>query len=142
MNVWVVYTYVDDYEGGPGEPEAVFADPGDAMIWSDEEFDLTATWQTTLETFFCRWDKFRKVCVESVEFFPFVCQSFVYAGPGHQSRHQCDCSWPHPLDGEHFNDMHSWNGTAVEEDAGPLMFGGVEQFGRRRKRLVKNADYY
>lgn len=54
--------------------------------------------------------------VELIEHeYEFDCPSFVYAGPGHQSRHTCTNDHPHPLDGEHRDDLYTWIGTASFE---------------------------
>jgi hypothetical protein len=45
--------------------------------------------------------------------YEFTCPSFVYAGPGHQSKHVCELNRPHPLDGEHGDDMYEWTGTTI-----------------------------
>jgi hypothetical protein len=51
---------------------------------------------------------------------PFKCESFVYAGPGHQSQHTCEIEYEHPLAGEHHDFNTWWEGTAsyemVEQD--------------------------
>lgn len=47
--------------------------------------------------------------------YEFKCPSFVYAGPGHQSKHTCDYRRPHPIEGEHSDDMYEWEGTTVME---------------------------
>jgi len=48
--------------------------------------------------------------------YEFDCPAFVYAGPGHQSRHDCEDRSPHPLDGEHSNWRYNWEGTAIMQD--------------------------
>jgi hypothetical protein len=49
--------------------------------------------------------------------YEFQCPSFVYAGPGHQSRHDCEERSPHPIEGDHSDSMYWWEGTAVMTDA-------------------------
>ena len=44
---------------------------------------------------------------------PFKCEAFVYAGPGHQSRHECEIESKHPIEGEHRDFNTEWEGTAV-----------------------------
>lgn len=61
--------------------------------------------------------------------YEFRCPSFVYAGPGHQSRHECEIHRPHPIDGGHEDRLYEWEGTSVEE----VVDG--------RRRLVSNAKY-
>jgi hypothetical protein len=45
--------------------------------------------------------------------YEFACPAFVYAGPGHQSKHTCHYHMPHSLDGEHADSMYWWEGTAT-----------------------------
>lgn len=44
--------------------------------------------------------------------YEFTCKSFVYAGPGHQSKHECTNQRPHAIEGEHYDDLYEWIGTA------------------------------
>jgi hypothetical protein len=46
---------------------------------------------------------------------PFKCPSFVYAGPGHQSKHECEIESLHPIEGEHRDFNTEWIGTASYE---------------------------
>lgn len=46
---------------------------------------------------------------------PFKCQAFVYAGPGHQSKHECEIESIHPIEGEHHDSNTEWEGTAYYE---------------------------
>lgn len=46
---------------------------------------------------------------------PFKCQAFVYAGPGHQSKHECEVESIHPIEGEHRDSNTEWMGTAHYE---------------------------
>jgi len=46
---------------------------------------------------------------------PFKCQAFVYAGPGHQSKHECEIESIHPITGEHRDFNTEWEGTASYE---------------------------
>jgi hypothetical protein len=43
---------------------------------------------------------------------PFKCKAFVYAGPGHQSKHECEIESIHPIEGEHRDFNTEWEGTA------------------------------
>jgi hypothetical protein len=71
--------------------------------------------------------------------YEFSCKSFVYAGPGHQSKHECTNQRPHPIEGEHYDSLYEWVGTSVTEDLGPRVIGGRE-YGRVTK-LVSNAPH-
>jgi hypothetical protein len=46
---------------------------------------------------------------------PFKCEAFVYAGPGHQSKHECEIESIHPIEGEHHDFNTEWTGTAYYE---------------------------
>ena len=46
---------------------------------------------------------------------PFKCESFVMAGPGHQSKHECEIESEHPIEGEHRDFNTEWEGTARYE---------------------------
>lgn len=46
---------------------------------------------------------------------PFKCQAFVYAGPGHQSKHECEIESIHPIEGEHSDSNTEWMGTSSYE---------------------------
>jgi hypothetical protein len=46
---------------------------------------------------------------------PFKCESFCYAGPGHQSKHECEVESKHPIEGEHRDFNTEWIGTASYE---------------------------
>lgn len=58
--------------------------------------------------------------------YEFDCPAFIYAGPGHQSRHDCEYHRPHPVTGEHSDSMYNWEGTAIRDG----------------NRLVFNPRYY
>lgn len=78
--------------------------------------------------------------LELIEYeYEFKCQSFVYAGPGHQSRHTCEYHRPHSIEGEHSDFMYEWEGTSVEEDLGPRIINGKD-YGRHTK-LISNAKH-
>lgn len=56
-------------------------------------------------------------------YYEFKCPSFIYAGPGHQSKHTCNLHYPHDLDGEHENHYYEWTGTSVQDpQTGQLVF--------------------
>lgn len=67
--------------------------------------------------------------------YEFKCPAFVYAGPGHQSRHTCEDSHPHPIEGEHRDFLYEWVGTSVEEEY------WHQATMTTRKRLVSNAEH-
>ena len=46
---------------------------------------------------------------------PFKCESFVMAGPGHQSKHECEIESIHDIGGEHHDSMYEWEGTSSYE---------------------------
>lgn len=46
---------------------------------------------------------------------PFKCESFCYAGPGHQSKHECEIESIHSIGGEHHDFNTEWNSTAYYE---------------------------
>lgn len=46
---------------------------------------------------------------------PFKCESFCMAGPGHQSKHECEIESKHPIEGEHRDFNTEWTGTAYYE---------------------------
>lgn len=43
--------------------------------------------------------------------YEFQCPAFIMAGPGHQSKHECTYHRPHNIDGEHSDDLYTWQGT-------------------------------
>ena len=46
------------------------------------------------------------------------CPAFIYGGPGSQSRHTCEYTYPHTLEDEHgeINGRYQWSGTAVMDE--------------------------
>lgn len=97
--------YLADYEGGPSAPDAVFADPADAMIWADNEYDLTKKWyDADVDNdgeFRCKIYSDYYAVVRPVEFHRFKCEAFIMGGPGSQSKHMCRYDWPHGIEDEH-----------------------------------------
>lgn len=71
--------------------------------------------------------------------YEFNCQSFVYAGPGHQSRHECTDHRPHPIEGEHRDDLYEWVGTSEEQVK--VYYDEILKKNRTRRTLIKNAPH-
>jgi hypothetical protein len=42
----------------------------------------------------------------------FRCEAVIHTGPGHQSKHRCTRTDPHPIDGDHYvtQTVHEWTG--------------------------------
>lgn len=60
--------------------------------------------------------------VNMIEYeYEFDCPSFVYAGPGHQSKHTCQYKRPHDAEGEHYDDNTEWVGTSTLSQDGKLL---------------------
>lgn len=65
------------------------------------------------------WDAITEIKTLRAELakYTFKCPEYIWGGPGHQSKHQCDYNWPHPQIGEHGERGYcEWEVTEIDKD--------------------------